>query len=92
MSEFSTFDLIRKLEGGIQPAADGYLDDKAYTNLKEWLELHQAVTDELITAADCEGLRCYGSADKIITRARQHLKDVRDELNEYLQKWGVNDE
>jgi predicted RNA-binding protein associated with RNAse of E/G family len=92
MTALSTFELIKKIEGGIQPAADSYLDDKAYTNLREWLELHQAVTDELITAADSDSLKCYASADKIISRARQHLKDIRDEIDVYLLKWGVIDE
>lgn len=87
MSDFSTFELIRKLEGNIEPQAEAHFDDIAYKNLTEWFELHNAITDEILTAADHSGLMCYSSAEKIILRAREYIKECHKRLGEFIMDW-----
>ena len=87
MSDFTTFELIRKLEGSIEPQAEAHFDKIAYRNLREWFELHNAITDEILTAADHSGLMCYSSAEKIILRAREYIKECHKRLGEFIMDW-----
>ena len=87
MSDFTTFELIRKLEGSIEPQAEAHFDEIAYRNLREWMELHNAITDEILTAADHTGLMCYASAEKIVLRARDYIKECYERLGEFIEAW-----
>jgi hypothetical protein len=82
-----TFEIIRALEGSIEPLAETNIDEKHLANLKEWCDLHEQITDEILKVANNEGLRCYNSAKEIIDYARKHLAEVNTYLTEYVQKW-----
>ena len=86
-----TFELIQKLEGNIEPCAETNIDNDHLSNLKEWCELHERITDEIVKAANASSLRCYYSAKEIIDYARQHLKEVNDYLGEYIKMWDIEE-
>ena len=82
-----TFELIQVLEGSVEPLAETNIDKKHLANLKEWCELHDRITTEILLVADKKDLRCYSSAKDIIDFARKHLEEINTYLTEYVQKW-----
>ena len=86
-----TFELVQALEGSIEPYAETHADEKHLANLKEWCELHERITDEIVKAANASNLRCYYSAKEIIDYARRHLKEVNDYLGEYIKMWDIEE-
>lgn len=86
-----TFELVQALEGSIEPYAETHADEKHLAKLKEWCELHERITDEIVKAANASSLRCYYSAKEIIDYARQHLKEVNDYLDEYIKMWDIEE-
>lgn len=87
-----TFEIIKALEGSIEPIAETNIDEKHLANLKEWCELHDRITTEILWVADKKGLMCYESAKEIIDYARKHLEEINTYLTEYAQKWEVENE
>lgn len=85
-----TFEIVKALEGSIEPIAETNVDEKHLANLKEWCELHEQITDEIFKVANKEDLRCYKSAKEIIDYARKHLEEINTYLTEYIQKWGID--
>lgn len=82
-----TFEILKALEGSIEPIAETNIDEKHLANLKEWCDLHEQITDEICKVANNDELRCYKSAKEIIDYARKHLEEVNAYLTEYIQKW-----
>lgn len=82
-----TFEILKALEGSIEPIAETNIDEKHLANLKEWCDLHEQITDEICKVANNDELRCYNSAKEIIDYARKHLEEVNTYLTEYVQKW-----
>ena len=78
-----TFELIRALEGEIEPVADSHIDSQHIANLKEWCDIHMRMTEAI---ADCakSTLDCYASASEIIMYARLHLMDIVEYLGAVL--------
>jgi len=83
----TTYEIIRSLEGSIEPLAETNIDEKHLANLKEWYGLHEQITNEICKVANNENLRCYKSAKEIIDYARKHLEEITTYLTEYIQKW-----
>lgn len=87
-----TFELIKALEGSIEPCAEAHYDSIHLANLKEWCELHDQIIGELMDCAKSDSLRCYGSAKEIIDYARFHLKEVYNYIGEYISEWSETNE
>ena len=85
--KYDIFELIQKLEGSIEPCAETHVDEKHLANLKEWCELHRNITKELFICADNEELRKFYSAGRIIDYARSYLRDVQDDLDNFISTW-----
>ena len=83
----STYEIIKSLEGSIEPIAETNIDEKHLANLKEWCELHDSITTEILWVADKKDLRCYKSAKTIIDYARNYLKELNSYLTNYIEKW-----
>ena len=86
-----TFELIQALEGSIEPYAETRVDEKHLTNLKEWCELHERITDEIAKVANTNNLRCYYSAREIIDYAREHLRNIDQYLGDYINNWNYDE-
>ena len=91
MMKRDTFELIQVLEGSIEPYAETHVDEKHLKNLKEWCELHERITDEIIRCANMSNLRCYWSAKDIIDYARGYLRTTSDNLDDYIQEWNIEE-
>ena len=83
----TTYEIIKSLEGSIEPIAETNIDEKHLANLKEWCELHDNITTEILWVADKKDLRYYKSAKTIIDYARNYLKELNSYLTEYIEKW-----
>jgi hypothetical protein len=88
----TTYEIIKSLEGSIEPIAETNIDQKHFNNLKEWCDLHDLITSEILWVTDKEDLRCYDSAKTIIDYARNYLKELNSYLTEYVQKWSDENE
>lgn len=91
MMKRDTFELIQTLEGSIEPYAETYVDEKHLANLKEWCELHERITDEIIRCANMGSLRCYWSAKDIIDYAREYLRTMSNDLDDYIEAWNIEE-
>ena len=40
----TTYEIIKSLEGSIEPIAETNIDEKYFNNLKEWCDLHDLYT------------------------------------------------
>lgn len=90
MMKRDTFELIKALEGSIEPYAETHVDEKHLVNLKEWCELHERITDEIAKVANTSNLRCYYSAREIIDYAREHLRNIDQYLGDYINNWNYD--
>ena len=82
-----TFELIRILEGDVKPCADSHIDKKHLANLKEWCDISERMTDEILDCANADSLESYASAKEIIDYSRRYLIDLYKKIDCYINDW-----
>lgn len=85
------YDLLKMMEGDIIAIGSGAIDPQIEENLVHWCELHYRMLDRFYESAKGESGRYQASVKQISDHARKHLKNVYEEIGEYLEEWDKED-
>lgn len=72
-----TIDVVRKLNGPIDPAADSAIDDKRFQNLKQYCLLAEKMLFDIWEVAKSKDSP-YASAKEMGEHANKFLKQLKD--------------
>lgn len=92
MKKFDILSLVRELSGGVEAVAETNADQRIKKNLEEYCELHGAMLEDIITSAKGMCGRYQYSVKEISDYARTYLKDIYEEIGEYLHQFEIEEE
>ena len=92
MKKYDIVEIVRNTIGSVEAVGETHIDDRIKDNLKDYCELHDVMLFDIITSAKGMSGRYQYSVKEISDIARQYLREIYEEIGEYLHQFEIEEE